>query len=349
MENFLEDVTTHDLIDVLSITDELKLCVKSEKSGGLTPVGQLSISKSGTPDEFKVNLLSEAKIQALSSTSEITAVVGKNFKVLSQEYTESMEQVQAEFVTRHTKFVHEDDCLVVVQGKNKVNLDVTEEFHGKKVLGELGSMVFESLLARVGFHQEVKLDWLDRSNVSCLATVTYRPLPDKTVTALDGSSTMGYGVEKVIQRGTENSSKIVWHSYYLPDGKLLERTQQTSEVSKNNGLKTHDSSENVETNEPALPFYAVVETIPESSGTSSFEKNSGNKGLNGDVNKMIDISEDVQMQSEFSKLKKAHLADHRTWLREHPLAMNILSDLTQHLLVSKPEDPIKEMKVYFDV
>ena len=192
---------------------------------------------------------------------------------------------------------------------------------------------------------------------------------------------MGYGVEKVIQRGSCNkskSSKIVWHSYYLPDGKLLERTQQTSEVNKNNNNnKNQNSSENAipsvrvstidqtidqcdccngegcnadsNTNaEPALPFYAVVETIPEISGNSNFETKSGNKGLNGDVNKLIKISEDVQMQSEFSKLKKAHLADHRTWLKEHPLAMNILSDLTQHLLVSKPEDPIKEMKVYFD-
>ena len=86
-------------------------------------------------------------------------------------------------------------------------------------------------------------------------------------------------------------------------------------------------------------------SIPE---VSVFDSKSGNKTLSGDVDKVIDIENDVQMKSEFHKLKKHHLADHQTWLKEHPLAMNILSDLTQHLLIHKPDQPIKEMKNYFE-
>merc|ERR1712170_52849 len=208
-----------------------------------------------------------------------------------------MEQTQGEFVTRHTKIRCEDGLFVVLQGKNSINCDVIAEFQDKKgILGELGSMIFESLLARIGFHQEIELDWLDRSNVNVLATVVYRPLPDKTVTALDGTSTVGYGVEKVIKK---ENKKIVWHSYFLPDGKLLERDQQQEDSNNQEG--------------PALPYYAIVQSIPE---VSVFDSKTGNKTMSGDVDKVIDIENDVQMKSEFHKLKKHHLADHQTWLKE---------------------------------
>merc|ERR1711879_1083133 len=167
-----------------------------------------------------------------------------------------------------------------------------------------------------------------------MGTVSYRPLPDKTVVAIDGSKTTGYGVEKVIQRAT--SQKVVWHSYYLPDGQLLERAEQ-GESSTN-----PTSNDNVE---PALPFYAVVQTIPELSDTIKSNKNEAKTG--GAISTVIDMDSDVQMQSELHRLKKHEKAEHQTWLKEHPLAMYILSDLTQHLLIHKPECPVSEMKNYF--
>ena len=156
MEHFLEDVTQSDLEAVLAIKDELKLCVKDK-----IPVGDLTISKTGDAENFEVCLLSEAKFENLTSKSEVNATIKKNFNVVQQEYAESMEQTQGEFVTRHTKIRCEDGLFVVLQGKNSLNCDVIAEFQDKKgILGELGSMVFESLLARIGFHQEIKLDWL---------------------------------------------------------------------------------------------------------------------------------------------------------------------------------------------
>ena len=176
-----------------------------------------------------------------------------------------------------------------------------------------------------------------------LFTVIYRPLPDKTITALDGTTTTGYGVEKVIERS--NRTKIVWHSFYLPDGKLLERVQQNDIKNKNPDNSCQQCNPD-STTEPALPFHAIVATIPECSLAGISEnKSSKNEVV---VDKLINMDNDVQMQSEFHKLKKHHLADHQTWLKEHPLAMNILSDLTQHLLIHKPDEPIKEMKSYFE-
>ena len=104
-----------------------------------------------------------------------------------------------------------------------------------------------------------------------MCTVIYRPLPDKTITALDGTITTGYGVEKVINRS--NQTKIVWHSYYLPDGKLLERVQQ-SDIKNKNCENCNPES----TTEPALPFHAIVATIPECNlkGISDSNKSSKN-------------------------------------------------------------------------
>lgn len=322
---------------VLSIKDELQLCLKTEQANP-TAVGQLRITKTPCTDgKFTVQLLSEANIQDLTSTSDISATIAtEKFELLRQEYSEVLEQTKGEFVRRYTCYEKSDKNRIAVrQGKDENNLEKSLEFAGKRVLGELGSLVFESLLARVGFHQEIQLDWLDRSAVDKIATVSYRPLPDKSVVSIDGSTTTGYGVEKVIQRGDDQ--KITWHSYYLPDGQLLERAEQGE------SQKSTTSSNAVEM--PALPFYAVVQTIPEISDTLK-SKNSESK-TSGAISTGIDMDNDVQMQSELYRLKKHEKAEHQTWLKEHPLAMYILSDLTQHLLIHKPECPLTEMKNYF--
>ena len=125
----------------------------------------------------------------------------------------------------------------------------------------------------------------------------------------------------------------------------MERVQQNDIKNKNQDNSCQQCNPD-STTEPALPFHAIVATIPECSLAGISEnKSSKNEVV---VDKLINMDNDVQMQSEFHKLKKHHLADHQTWLKEHPLAMNILSDLTQHLLIHKPDEPIKEMKSYFE-
>jgi len=95
---------------------------------------------------------------------------------------------------------------------------------------------------------------------------------------------------------------------------------------------------------PSMPFYAVAETIPQHGMIGGAENKCGT-----DSNKshQIDIEKDVQMLSEFHSSKKFHKSNHKTWLKEHPLAMEILSDLTQHLLIHKPDNPKDAIKQYF--
>lgn len=82
------------------------------------------------------------------------------------------------------------NTLLVEQGPRKT--ENCEYQVTQNILAETGSFIFEALLARVGFHKEIQLPWFDRSNCSKLSQVLYRPLADKIVVALDGSTTTAY-------------------------------------------------------------------------------------------------------------------------------------------------------------
>lgn len=95
---------------------------------------------------------------------------------------------------------------------------------------------------------------------------------------------------------------------------------------------------------PALPFYAIVESIPVEDDNNSGNKRTSSENQN---TAKIDVDTDVQMQSELHRLKNLHKAHHTTYLKQNPLVMEIISDLTQHLLIHKPENPMEEIRNYF--
>jgi len=380
MEHFLEDVTQDDISEILKFSDNLKLCLKIKKQNihSKKPVGNLSITKSQAsisdsqsniidPNSIQINIQTDSIIDELASKSSCSGKISlKNFNVLKQSHNEEIEQTTSELVERSTVIEERDGIFYVKQEAKKNELVINNETRKSELstendsislLAESGSFLFESLLARVGFHQEINLPWFDRSNIESLCQVRYRPLPDKKVEAVDGSSAVCYGIEKVIERkraeenqencNSSNSNKIIWHSYYLPDGKLVEREQISNENIKiiSEKLNNQETTENIV---PSLPFYAVVETMPPCSDLNK-AKNNNKKLSDISENKGIDIESDVQMVSEYKRLHAFEYASNSTWLKEHPMTMSLLKDLTQHLLVHKPADPVLEMSKFFEV
>lgn len=340
MDEFLKDVEPDDVDAIIKIKDELKLCLKVDRN---SPIGDFKIIKNNSNDAISVKVCSNAKIGGLLSSSEIIGLISKsNFSVVEQAHDEGIEQVAGEFVTKSTKIQKIGDKVLIEQGPRVI---VKSEFESNEnILAESGSFVFEALLARVGFHKEIALPWFDRSNCKQISKVLYRPLADKQVIALDGTDTVAYGVEKIITRLDENGNqveKFTWFSYYSKTGALLEREQQDDMLSSNSSQTTTSNDPLLS---PALPFYAIVETIPEE--LSMFQND--NKSLDQAGQQRIDINTDVQMQSELHRLTCLHKSEHTTYLKQNPLVLEIISDLTQHLLIHKPVDPMKEIYNFFD-
>jgi len=213
---------------VSNVNTKLSICVKSDK--GPVPVGFLEICSSNQDAHIAVDIAASADIDNLKSCSKLSGKFSKlNFSVLEQHHSETIEKAAGEFVSRTTQVVESkaesQTKLIVEQTQKKAQTQkLTVQIGKSPVLAECGSFIFESLLARVGFHKEISLDWFDRTGLDYLENlgrVSYRPLPDKTVTALDQTTAMCYGVEKVIERlSTDgNREKLIWHTYHMPDGK----------------------------------------------------------------------------------------------------------------------------------
>lgn len=339
MDHFLKDVTFSDIKAVLEFQDTLKLCANIKNAKNqliLSPIGDLTIKKSllENGSQIKIEIFSDSKIDGLVTQSQISGIIAStNFSVEQQSFSEIIDSETHPTITRSTELKADKDnqaLNVLVDENNKINLK--NDQINAKILADVGSFIFESLLARVGFHREIELPWFDRSNPKDLGKVRYRPLPDKTVVALDGTSKFEkcFGLEKVVERSDQ--SKIMWHSYYLPSGYLIERKEQEQK------------------NQEEKPFHALVETIPVNSNSndaSSYEK----KHLiskNDRKDSGLSIENDIHMESEFIKLKNLKKMSNNTYLKEHPITQALLSDLTQHLLVHKPEDPVRAMAKYFD-
>jgi len=339
MDEFINAIESSDITAIVNIKDDLKLCLKDDRQ---TPVGRLEITKeirAAESEYINVNIVANAKIDSLLSSSTIFGKVNrKNFAVVEQTHDEGIEQVVGEFVNKTTTIHTKDDILFVEQRPRKE----TCQYHiTQKILAETGSFVFEALLARVGFHKEIQLPWFDRSNCKKLSQVLYRPLADKVVIALDGSTTTAYGVEKIITRFDDDgkqSEKFTWFSYYSKLGALLEREQQDDTSHSTSSVSDKDFLS------PALPFYAIVESIPGEDDNNSENERTRNENQN---TAKIDVDTDVQMQSELHRLKNLHKAHHTTYLKQNPVVMEIISDLTQHLLIHKPENPMEEIHNYF--
>lgn len=369
MDHFLEDVTFNDIQELVNFQDTLKLVLTDNPS---QPIGEVTIQKAfqNNNSQIKLKIQASATVDDLVSNTFCSGVISaSNFGISHQTYEEDIEQTAGEIVRRSTKIENVKDA----QGKNNYRIvqhsqishkSETSAQHNNLVenlLCESGSFVFEALLAKVGFHQEIIIPWFDRTKIELLNSVRYRPLPDKEITALDGSQAMCYGIEKVIDRkssqssetesSSNNSNRIVWHNYYLPDGHLISREQiSNTNIKFDRNLNEVASEINIM---PALPFNAIVASIPESANSRSA---SSAATLNLDLNKQINsqdpninTKEVVQMRSEYQKLHHFHKTSNSTWLNQHPTTMNLLKDLTQHLLIHKPENPVLEMKKYFEI
>uniref|UniRef100_A0A3Q3Q681 Ciliogenesis-associated TTC17-interacting protein n=1 Tax=Monopterus albus TaxID=43700 RepID=A0A3Q3Q681_MONAL len=126
---------------------------------------------------------------------------------------------------------------------------------------------------------------------------------------VDGEAVEVFGVERTVH--SVEDSPTIWQCYFLDDGHLANRVQVGS------------------------PVTMRLLQLPSHLEKGSFEK--------------IPLvwEEDMQMRSMLLDRKEELMADHASYLRQHPEIRALISDFLQFLLLRKPDNVFQFAREYF--
>ncbi|KAM6332786.1 ciliogenesis-associated TTC17-interacting protein [Podargus strigoides] len=262
-----------------------------------------------------VKASSRSRQDGVPCSSTLKAYVTPQLETLEQEEQERLE-LGAQPVERRTHVVSYQHGMVVIKTIQEGKAEPQswgfsysrDELRG--LLLEGASLLLLRVLAcRQAVPPGLVFPAIDTEGHLC--TSSYRTLGTQRQ-AVGSAEVEVFVIERAMHASTGVST--VWHSSFLPSGRLVQRVQVG---------------------------YPVMVVLQDESILG------GAKPCTPFLKQPLDWEEDIQLCSWFLDRKEELEASHATYIRQHPELQALLADFLQALLLQQPHDPVSFAAQFF--
>ena len=251
---------------------------------------------------YMIHVTEENIVNDVPKVTNIIAHVDQTFTTLEQSIHEYI-KIPERTIDIKTLMVLEGGKYVVQKTvkQEKFERKTHETYSTKQMQGfvcEACHVVLERLLLKKGIPENMV--FLTFDNETNLSSVKFKMLDDKDV-VIEGESVLTKGIQCTLSSMAQK--EYIWESYFIPDGRLMLRTEVGSDVTVRQ-LKL-----------PRTPTPEPEEIITP-----------------------LDWEKDMELLSQFTDRKEELIDDHNTYIRRHPQLQAILADFLQFLLLRKPDN-----------
>jgi len=284
-------------------------------------IGELTVSVSETVrgDEicYYVHAQSHGVLDGVPMGTSVTAYITRGVVTLEQTQHEYI-KFSNKPLDKKTIVVKEGDKLRVKKitsaGRDVSENELTYTLnHEKGFVSEGANIILQRIMCqRNDVPENAKFLALD--NASCLTTMRYAKLPERTTTIADSTLAL-FGIEREVL-GME-SLTVRWNTHFLEGGYMATR-------------ETIGSSVRMQ-----------LIQLPTKDG----QPKKGEKSVS--ARNDLHWEADMQMTSHYIERKEKLINDHKTYVRHKPELRALLEDFCQFVLLRKPDDVCSFASDYF--